>query len=305
MFRWLLVLLLMPVAPALSADTGCPLEGENIATLDAELLSEHLFDPRCHALAGPLADRAELLIAEGAWADDIDAEGLQWLLLSIAGLRTRIALHEGDIYTALNRLDDWEAIASTPLEDEDATAIDEDGAITSQARALRAILQGAQPPPSANSIAAPQADWVLYQSGCGMGAAMFLTSATSMPSAADAWLARKEPELALQSLLQDSWIEAWSYGMTPPRLRELVERAWGPGVYEREVERALQQIEIEWTPQGRVATMPLFGLRLPLPLGTRSWQEESIRWLDSESQLVDFMRSRLLNEPASVAAPPD
>lgn len=295
MLRWLLALLLVPATPALSAGAACPVAAEAVATLDAESVGEWLLDPRCDALAGPLADRAEVLMANGAWADEIDSEGLRWLQLGIAGIRTRIALHDRDIREALLRIDDWEATATAPIVDgEDEFALDDGGLIAARAQALRAILQGAPVTTLTPAFASPEADWVLHFGGCGMGALMFLGAAASMPSTGDAWLARGEHDLALQSLLQEQWTDAMSYGLAPPRLRALAERAWGTGAYEAEVERALQQIEIEWTPRGRVATLPLFGIRLPLPTGTRGWMDESPRWMDSEQQLADFMRERLL-----------
>lgn len=301
MTRFALTMSSLLLSTAACAQSACPIEAEEVADFDWEELHELLIDSPCEDLRLPLAERIEQLLDEPPWQDEASAHHRRSMLDWARSTRLRDALQRRDLSAAAARLQQWRLQLISQADGENAAwERPGDEQLLQRLEQIGAVISGTAPPSIDDRIAAPQGDWLLYFGGCGTPLAMFHWTATTLPDPADAWLALGRPRLAVQTLLKEQWISALSLGTTPPRLRELAERGFGAGAYQREVERALEQIRIDWHLDGAHASMPLFGLQVALPLGHQSWREEEVQLLFDEQAIADYLRPRLLQQADSL-----
>ncbi len=294
---WLLGLTLFCASP--SGASECVVSAEEIDALEWDDLIEIQIEPECLHLREAMAERIDARIDEQSLEADADEDELRHARMWSQGLKLQAALARRDIDQALELLDGWRVETRRAFDAEEsesaapiAAAGDESTCeACDRIKTIDAILRGQPALLPAAEIAAPEPDWVLRLGWCGTPAAVFHHSATSLPDPADAWLARGEPLMALQGLLHAQWVDAVSLGMLPPRLAEYAHRSIGAEAYAAEIERALAQIRIDERADGRHASMPLFGLQLPLPLGHADWRDEegTIRVYDPAA-LADFVR---------------
>jgi len=327
-YWWLLASLVPMLASARPwDDEACPYTTAQIARMDIDTSWSLLGDFDCPALEPAIAARVDQLIRTGIRPADVDPEEFDEARQLIDMILLRGSLEARDLFDARERLhalamdvereesallakrasrpgtrDDGPEAGAAPGQDPgqaawEATQSEAEQEGRTQARArwasIAAILDGAAPPVR-TAIAAPTADWTLQFGGCGTPAMMFAFQALRVPGEADAWLAVGRPEIALQSLIAEQWILAVSLGMAPPRLRELADRAIGNSRYEAEVDAALAAIRIEPRPDGRYASMPLFGIVVPLPLGVKSWRDEQSTTFTDAGQIAAYLRPKLL-----------
>ncbi len=285
----------------LGAVAACRYNVPATGPIDIQDLQEMTLYRECGALVDELAKRLEvdpLLIAINPELDPEDVEAERADTLEFARLRRlKVLLAEGDRTGALQRIEQLLANANpkgtvhwalTGEPQPDGTL---DGETASPG--IIDILEG-KVPAAPRPIPAVGANWELMFGWCGTPAASWHHDALNQPIAADAWLGVNRPDLALNALLVDQWVSGLSLGMAPPRLREFGERFMGPGTYAREVERALAGIQILEGPDGRRATLPMFGELLPVPLGYRTWNAAEPTIFQTPADIASYLRPLLL-----------
>ena len=309
---WIVALLLAAAtAPATAAESGCPYTLRDLPDLEIEELADRVFDVACPELREPLAQRIDDLIAAGQTPEEVDDDELMFLSLTTTGIRLNAALWRGDLNTSnelfaklQQQVDAMELAALA----EDAKAgqfdLDEEEPPSAFLSEIAAVLAGVASRNVPQTVPSPEPDWILRTTKCGFSVSMFNLDGVAMPSRADAWVAIGAPEVGLQWLLADHWVEAMSYGRAPPRLREFAQRAFGAGAYETEIKNALASIRIEDMPTGRHAGMRLFGMWVPLPIGREFWRDEVIAPFEDEAEIAEFLRRMLLPEPEATARDP-
>jgi hypothetical protein len=287
-------------------EDACEVLESEVAELDSVLLAE-LFDEvfdegPCAPLRGAAEARLEAMVSTPSWRDLEQPEPLAGLALMLAEQRLQRALSAGDAPAAREAMAVVRQRQGWMIELEEADSeLDQESYMAEWQREeakrlsrIEAILEGEPVVFEGDRIAAPEPDWTLYHGWCGTPAMMFHQRARNTAGAPQALLARGEPELALQALLREQWVDGISLGMAPPLLRELAERAFGEGAYEHEVARALAGIELRDTPLGWQAQMPMFGLSLPLPVAVKSWQDEDSKRFTQREDLVAWVEQLLL-----------
>ena len=301
----ILSLVLVLSAPAIRAETDCEYTLQEIAELDwdgiEDFMDDALMDPACTALRESALDRIDALLAEGIAPEDMEEDDVAEMVVATTTMRLSTALWREDVSLARQLvavlLDHHKAKAAASEEEEEEEeeeASEDEDELAAGLAQIAAVLDGSALKDWKPRLESPGQDWTLYFGSCGTGAAWLRYQMTLMPSRADAWIAVDQPELALQALLVDQWVNAVSSGMTPPRLREFAQRAFGKGRYEAEVELALAGIRIDHDLTGRRAGMPLFGLWVPVPLATRTWHEEVTRAFEDEHAIAEYLRPLLL-----------
>ena len=91
-----------------------------------------------------------------------------------------------------------------------------------------------------------------------------------------------------------------------PRLRALAEAAFGPGSYEQEVEAGLAAVTLDLrSVDGPRASLPLFGMTLPVPVGIGADASDPDAIFASQQELEDYLRRILINDTDRFPAPVD
>lgn len=282
------------------ANSDCEFSSEADAPHARELLIETLFSPEC---ASHYAAAAALLLSsstdETHVFDDDPTSTPDEVRLVAAFVLLREALWRRDatsidveMQRARTELAAWQK-AVKAQRGGDGVALSENAEIrhpgVRNLDEIQAILAGtaANPVPM---LVAPEDDWVLQQGWCGTPAVSFLLFAQQLPGRADAWVAKGEPHLTLQALLIDQWLPAMMNGLIPPRLKEFSDLALGEGAFRKEIGAALAGIRLEQTPSGKQAWLPLFGLKLPVPVGEHVWDEEHETRFDTPEQVAAYLR---------------
>lgn len=265
---------------------------------DHERLFELQMQPACAAEVARLMSKVEAELAQPLQTSGLSEEDAEYaseerlgLMTMVAAWKLREALRAGDIAGARKRIGELTSLTS-------ARDQDEGDELPEQLTAILGVLDGRVPPPDPRKGPAAKPDWVLQYGFCGTPLVMYRHAASSMPTAADAWLALGRPDLAISQLLADEWEIALSLGTAPPRLREYVEAMLGPGSWEREVRVALQGIRLRHEVDGVHASLPLLGYALPLPVGYKSWHQEHAVMFTSPAEIAEQVRESLLGSDA-------
>jgi hypothetical protein len=294
-----------------AAWAGCEYDLPLDQPVHADTFAEIIFEPECGELSDALTKRLDadptLLVVDPEDDPESAQSSRAEALEAVALMSLRDALLRGNRDDARRRIDallataepggitdelltgdetDWVAVEGeppAPVEDFERTP----------GIGVVDILDGsASKAPGPIPSVGP--DWVLEFGACGNPAFSWYFLMSRYPTNADAWVAVGRPDLALNALLAQQWVSGLALGVLPPHLRETAERFLGPGTYVDEVERALAGIQISEGPDGRRATLPLFGESLPLPLGYKTWKQTEPTIFQSTADLADFLRPVLL-----------
>lgn len=298
MRHWIVAAALLAWMAGVDASTHCEAYLDEEASA-AERLYEMQSQPACADQIGPLMEEVAASVAQpldtaGKSVEEVDdaAHERHALQAMVVTWRLRETLRNADIAAARRHVDELSQLIQAADED-----VIDDAQL--QLVAILDVLDGRTPPPDSTKALAARPDWVLTFGYCGTPLVMYLYGASTMPGAADAWLALGRPDYAVSSLLQSEWETAVALGTTPPRLREFAEAMLGPGSWKREVRVALQGIRMVKGIDGLQATLPLFGHALPLPIGYHSGSSDDAVMFTHPAEAAELMRSALLGPDAT------
>jgi hypothetical protein len=300
-FRWLILFALLIAASPIAASDDCELEEEDIPAQEWEDLVDVLMFPGCESITAPVAAELAGRIQRKQWPHGTDSDELMMTQLAVAVARLHDALWEQDLPLARRLLIESVAVAEqvdAALESGDGHAAVEDGSAqwTLRLQQVRRIIDGRYTASASKATQTVPAEWAIEFNRCGTPVVFFVVQAMLSVVVADAYAAVGKPELGLQHLLSEQWVDAMSLRVAPPRLRAFATRAFGPEAYAQEVEAALQGIRIEDAVNGRFAYMPIFGLWLPVPLGEQGGVSGPSVRFDTREQVADYLRPILLDD---------
>lgn len=114
-------------------------------------------------------------------------------------------------------------------------------------------------------VDAPAKEWSVQAPGC-VDVEPNETARFPAPDVADALVAMNRHDEAMVAFLVEHWTEAAARLELPWRLRQLAEAIYGPESSAAAFESALASIRIDQDPNGRTASLSMFGVWLPLPV---------------------------------------